>query len=211
MTVKPTAPVRSQRVGRLTALSTAIAVAALTAPSASADTTHAFCSLSPHDHTAVIVSGPCIVSQMQGNADVSFKGESYRFLAKDEGKTYSRSQEEVGLRFQREGSYTLTVLWNPPGSKRGTQCVMNPQLYGYNWKPCRVAPISGSKDGFTVRFEGKHDAPWFSFKPVAGQTSTTHGRLMVDANGSRWRLVGHHSFVMTEVDGFRNRLEVSSW
>ena len=190
-----------------------IAVASVLVPGlpARADSAHAFCRLSPHDHTATVTSGPCVFSQRQGNANVSFNGVQYDFPAKDDGKSYRRSNEETGIRFHREGDYTLTVLWRQPGAQRGsTNCVMNPQMYGYNWKPCTIAPLAGVKDGFTVRFAGSYDAPWFTFRPAPGSQPTTNGRLMVDGQGKPWRLHGHHSFVITEVGGEHNRLEVSA-
>lgn len=195
----------------LTLLSTALLTAAL-GQAAHADGTEAFCNLSAHDHTAVMVSGPCGFSQRQGNSAVIFQGKRYAFAAGDEGKSYTRSAIEQGIRFNREGEYTLTVLWKRPGvPAHGTSCVMNPQLYGYSWKPCTVSQTPGVRDGFTVSFAGTFDAPIFSFRPAPGSSTTTDGRLMLDAQGRRWRYSGHKSFVMSEVGGFHNRLEVSAW
>lgn len=180
--------------------------------SARADNRQVYCNLSIHDHTAVLVSGPCSLSQRQGDAVVRFQGKRYDFAAVDQGKGYTRTNLAQGIRFNREGDYTLTVLWRRPGvPARSPSCVMNPQLYGYNWKPCTISKTPGVRDGFTVSFSGSHDAPIFSFKPAPGSTPTTDGRLMLDAQGRRWRFSGHKSFVMSEIGGDHNRLEVSAW
>ena len=36
---------------------------------------------------------------------------AFRFDADDDGKTYQRQADANGLRFTREGEYTLTVIW----------------------------------------------------------------------------------------------------
>jgi hypothetical protein len=39
---------------------------------------------------------------------------AFRFSSEDQGKTYSRTNLSDGIRFRREGAYTLTVLWQQP-------------------------------------------------------------------------------------------------
>ena len=137
------------------------------------------------------VGDPCCGSpwsQRQGNASITFQGRRYDFSADQSGKTYDRSNLEQGIRFNREGEYTLTVHWRRPGvPAHGTWCVMNPQLYGYTWKPCTISKTlsktPGVAEGFTVRFVGAYDAPIFSFRPAPGSISTTKARLMIDAQG----------------------------
>jgi len=48
------------------------------------------------------------------------------------------------------------------------------------------------------------------FRPVPGSIPATDDRLMLDEQGRRWRFSGYKSFVLSEVGGFHNRLEVSA-
>lgn len=80
-----------------------------------ADSTEAICKLSRHDHTIAVEQGPCQFSQRQGNVTVQMgKRWAFRFNADDQGKTYQRSNSEQGIRFTREGQYTLSVFWDKP-------------------------------------------------------------------------------------------------
>jgi hypothetical protein len=103
----------SQTVPMKRLLLRSLAIAALTgAGSARADSTEALCQLSRHDHTVPIESSSCLFSQRQGNATVLMgKRWSFRFLADEAGKTYERTNSDEGIRFNREGDYTLSVLW----------------------------------------------------------------------------------------------------
>jgi hypothetical protein len=94
----------------------AIALAALAhAAPGLADSTEAFCTLSRHDHTIPVERGPCRFSQRQGNVAVLMgRRWAFRFSSEDQGKTYSRTNLSDGIRFRREGAYTLTVLWQQP-------------------------------------------------------------------------------------------------
>lgn len=90
---------------------------------ARADSTTATCSFSRHDHTIPVETGPCTFSQRQGNASVRFGERQFDFPLAEEGRSYTRSASPAGLRFNREGDYTLQVFWRsdqaalakPPG------------------------------------------------------------------------------------------------
>jgi len=101
-----------------------IGIAALSQqPPARADTTTAYCQLSRHDHTIALESGPCQFSQRQGNVDVRMgKRWAFHFPADQQGKSYQRSNSEQGLRFTREGDYTLSVVW-----RHSLQCPGSPE------------------------------------------------------------------------------------
>ena len=83
------------------------------APPARADSTTATCILSRHDHTLPREKGPCMFSQRQGNATVRFGRWVYDFPAAQQGRSFERSASSEGIRFNREGHYTLQVLWRP--------------------------------------------------------------------------------------------------
>ncbi|MCX5940337.1 MAG: hypothetical protein NTX18_04820 [Cyanobium sp. LacPavin_0818_WC50_MAG_67_9] len=83
------------------------------APAARADSTTATCILSRHDHTLPLEKGPCTFSQRQGNATVRFGRWAFDFPAAEQGRRYERTASSEGIRFNREGHYTLQVLWLP--------------------------------------------------------------------------------------------------
>ncbi|MBC1261313.1 hypothetical protein FQK07_08510 [Synechococcus sp. BSF8S] len=85
--------------------------AAVAAPPAQADSTEATCILSRHDHTVPVEEGPCTFSQRQGNVNVRFGSWAFSFPSAEQGRTYQRRATGTGLRFQREGQYTLQVVW----------------------------------------------------------------------------------------------------
>lgn len=95
---------------RLLLLLVALSASAALAP-ARADTTTATCLYSVHDHTVPVERGPCTFSQRQGNATVRFGERAFDFPSAEDGRTYTRSASDEGLRFNREGQYTLRVLW----------------------------------------------------------------------------------------------------
>ena len=97
------------------------------------------------------------------------------------------------------------------GNMEGTaaHCLMNGKQFPGSWKTCRVGPLKGVKDGFFIRFDGTYDAYWGNFRPAPGHQPSTDGRLMVDDQGNRYRMSGHHSFVLREVGGFHNVIEVN--
>jgi hypothetical protein len=78
---------------------------------ARADSTSASCIFSRHDHTIPLEKGPCTFSQRQGNTTVRFGHWEFRFPAAEQGRSYERSASSMGIRFNREGQYTLQVLW----------------------------------------------------------------------------------------------------
>ena len=79
---------------------------------ARADSTLAYCQLSRHDHTIAVESGPCQFSQRQGNVNVLMGQRwAFRFPADQQGQSYQRSASDQGLRFNREGDYTLSIFW----------------------------------------------------------------------------------------------------
>ena len=89
----------------------AIAGLALVLP-AQADSTVAFCQLSRPDRSIPVESGPCQFSQRQGNVDVRMgKRWLFHFAANQQGQHYQRINSEQGIRFSRDGHYSLTVLW----------------------------------------------------------------------------------------------------
>jgi hypothetical protein len=81
------------------------------AAAARADSTSAICIFSRHDHTIPLEKGPCTFSQRQGNTTVRFGYWEFRFPAAEQGRSYERSASSEGIRFNREGQYTLQVLW----------------------------------------------------------------------------------------------------
>ena len=113
-------------------LLTLIGIAALSQqPPARADTTTAYCQLSRHDHTIALESGPCQFSQRQGNVDVRMgKRWAFHFPADQQGKSYQRSNSEQGLRFTREGDYTLSVVW-----RHSLQCPGSPEPVSVAYTP----------------------------------------------------------------------------
>lgn len=76
-----------------------------------ADSITATCILSRHDHTIPLEQGPCTFSQRQGNVTVRFGPWAFDFPSDEQGRSYARSASSEGLRFNREGQYTLQVLW----------------------------------------------------------------------------------------------------
>ncbi len=98
---------------------------------ARADSTIAYCQLSRHDHTIPVESGPCQFSQHQGNVNVLMgKRWAFRFPADQQGQSYQRSNSEQGLRFNREGDYTLSVFW-----RRSLQCTGNREPVSIAYTP----------------------------------------------------------------------------
>ena len=104
-------------MARLALLIVALASAALSSP-AWADSREAFCRLSRHDHTIPVEEGPCRFSQRQGNVTVEMgKRWVFRFASDADGKDVQRENIATGIRFSREGHYTLTVFWQKPAPR----------------------------------------------------------------------------------------------
>jgi hypothetical protein len=83
---------------------------------AQAEDSTASCSYSPHDHTAAVETGPCSFSQRQGIEMVVFGARVFRFRSAEQGRSFERSSSSEGIRFNREGYFTLQVRWPmPPG------------------------------------------------------------------------------------------------
>lgn len=83
---------------------------------ARAEGSTASCSYSPHDHTEAVETGPCSVSQRQGIETVVFGARVFRFRSAEQGRSFERSSSSEGIRFNREGHFTLQVHWPmPPG------------------------------------------------------------------------------------------------
>jgi len=99
-----------------------LSASAAVAPSR-ADSTSATCLFSRHDHTVPVEKGPCTFSQRQGNVTVRFGERDFNFPSAEQDRTYQRSASREGIRFNREGQYTLRVFWQtaqaaiakPPG------------------------------------------------------------------------------------------------
>lgn len=98
------------RPSRLLPLALMLGAAGAAAP-AQADSTEASCILSRHDHTIPIEQGPCTFSQRQGNVNVRFGSWAFSFPSAEQGRSYQRRANGTGIRFQREGHYTLQVVW----------------------------------------------------------------------------------------------------
>ncbi len=119
LSIVPPVPIR---LSPLLPLALALSSAG-SAPPALADSTEATCIFSRHDPTIPVQQGPCLFSQRQGNVNVRFGAWAFRFASAEQGQTYTRSNSSEGLRFNREGQYTLQVLWRsaqavipkPPG------------------------------------------------------------------------------------------------
>jgi len=97
---------------RLLPLIALLSASAAVAP-ARADSTSATCVFSRHDHTVPVEQGPCTFSQRQGNVTVRFGAQDFDFPSAEQNRTYQRSASSEGIRFNREGQYTLQVLWRP--------------------------------------------------------------------------------------------------
>ena len=119
-----------------------------------------------------------------------------------------------------DGSETLQVVtYNAEGAVRGQYSDLTALGGEQATKPewplectlnaiastCRTEPAA--KDGFTVTFSHA-EQPSFTFTPVGAPT--TDRREMVDGSGQRWAMSGHHSFELEEIDGYGNRISVSS-
>ncbi|MEY4359301.1 MAG: hypothetical protein RLZZ631_787, partial [Cyanobacteriota bacterium] len=62
--------------------------------------------------------GPCRFSQRQGNVTVEMgKRWAFRFTSDADGKDYLRENTATGIRFSREGHYTLSVFWQKPAPR----------------------------------------------------------------------------------------------
>ena len=86
----------------------------LTSP-AWADSGETFCRLSRHDHTIPVEEGPCRFSQRQGNVNVEMSERwVFRFASDVDGKDDQRENTGTGIRFRREGHYTLSMFWPKP-------------------------------------------------------------------------------------------------
>ena len=85
---------------------------------AQADSTKAICILSRHDHTIAVERGTCSFGQRQGNVTILFNHWAFSFPSAEQNKTYQRTNTNEGIRFTRQGAYTLQVLWSSTPSKR---------------------------------------------------------------------------------------------
>ena len=103
------------RLSRLLPLALTLSTTGSAAP-ALADSTTATCILSRPDPTIPVEKGPCSFSQRQGNVNVRLGDWAFRFPAADQDRTYRRSNSSEGIRFHREGHYTLQVLWGSASS-----------------------------------------------------------------------------------------------
>jgi hypothetical protein len=103
--------IRNGHPGRCLVIAALGALAALAQAPARADSTQGTCILSRHDHTIPVQQGSCSFSQRQGNVTVRFGGETFDFPSAEQGTGYQRTNTASGIRFNREGEYTLQVLW----------------------------------------------------------------------------------------------------
>lgn len=70
---------------------------------------------------------------------------------------------------------------------------------------CRTEPAAN--DGFTIYFSHA-DGPIYTFTPVGAPT--TDRREMVDGSGQKWAMSGNRSFQLEEINGFGNKITVTS-
>lgn len=101
---------------------TSAAALATATPPANADSAKAYCVLSWHKSKMPPVEGPCIFSQRQGNANITFRQWAFDFPLAEDGKAYTRINregDEAGPVFTREGRYTLSVYWRTPVREPG--------------------------------------------------------------------------------------------
>ncbi len=74
--------------------------------------TEAYCLLSRHDHTLPIEQGPCALTEGQEGCKVTMKPQgTSSFEAKQQGIRYQRTDTPEGIRLNREGAFSLQVLW----------------------------------------------------------------------------------------------------
>jgi hypothetical protein len=88
----------------------ALAATQAAAPAMAGGPAHT-CMLSRHDHTLAVEKGPCLFSERQGNVNVRFGPWAFQFPETEQGITYQRTTSAEGIRFNREGHYTLQVIW----------------------------------------------------------------------------------------------------
>lgn len=75
----------------------------------------AYCLLSRHDHTLPIEQGPCAFRERDGDATVTMKPYgTFSFAAKQQGISHQQANNADGIRFNKEGEFTLQVLWRKP-------------------------------------------------------------------------------------------------
>ena len=79
-----------------------------------ADTTKAYCTYSPHDHSLEWLQGECTFSQYSGNVYIAMQGRSWGYPASLQGETYTRVNRSEGIWFHSEGEHTMVVLWENP-------------------------------------------------------------------------------------------------
>lgn len=76
---------------------------------------NAYCLLSQHDHTLPIEQGPCTFRERDGDATVTMKPHgTFSFAAKQQGISHQQANNADGIRFNKEGEFTLQVLWQKP-------------------------------------------------------------------------------------------------
>ncbi len=193
----------------------ALTLSSLTLP-ALADSTKAYCTLAwdedaiHREHLAVArIDGPCLFRQDQGTVYVDdFNDYKFVFPAAEQGRTFDRDNKAERISFKREGHYTLNVFWERPGPKAQSPTSKNfplPCQLNQVVSTCRTEP---NKTGGFVLFFSHADQPIFDVTPVG--PATTDRREMVDSTGKRWAMSGHHSFVLDEIGGDGNQIQVSN-
>ncbi|NDD69757.1 MAG: hypothetical protein EBZ29_10385 [Synechococcaceae bacterium WB9_4xC_028] len=75
----------------------------------------AYCLLSRHDHTLQVEQGPCAFRERHGDVTVTMKPYgTFSFEAKPQGISHQQANNADGIRFNKEGEFTLQVLWRKP-------------------------------------------------------------------------------------------------
>jgi hypothetical protein len=75
----------------------------------------AYCLLSRHDYTLPIEQGPCAFRERHGDITVTMKPHgTFSFDTKQQGISHQQAENIDGIRFNKEGEFTLQVLWRKP-------------------------------------------------------------------------------------------------
>lgn len=75
----------------------------------------AYCLLSRHDDSLPIQRGPCAFRERDGDITVSMQPHgTFSFAANQHGISHEHADNADGIRFTREGEFTLQVFWRKP-------------------------------------------------------------------------------------------------
>lgn len=75
----------------------------------------AYCLLRRHNDTLPIQRGPCAFRERDGDITVSMQPHgTFSFAANQHGISHEHADNADGIRFTREGEFTLQVFWRKP-------------------------------------------------------------------------------------------------